>query len=407
MKPSYSLIIRSDKKTRNDIVPIYLRVTYNRKKSLYFTGIKIQEKYWNSDKQEVRRSYPTSTIYNTELIDLKIEAQKIGFKLQSQKNVTAQAIVQKLKGINPENFFKFAEGFCARLDKSGSIRRKKQTNVLINKLRGMVKSEDLVFSDITPSFLEDFEVYLRVDIGNAQNTINKNFERLKMIIVDAIARGIHDKNPFVKFKIPPRQSSKKEALTFDQIRKIEGLDLTEHKHLVDIRNYFMFSFYNAGIRFGDICRLKWENIQDGRLKYLMSKSTHTQKPKWKNIKLGRQSLDILGYYINTNNESEYIFPILNDTTSVDDPEVFDRVKSSKNAKVNKGLQELAKLAGIDTHLSFHISRHSFARHATSMGMNIFAISNALAHSDLKTTQVYLKSFDENLLDKEMENLFSY
>lgn len=64
-----------------------------------------------------------------------------------------------------------------------------------------------------------------------------------------------------------------------------------------------------------------------------------------------------------------------------------------------------EMAEFELSLSFHISRHSFARHAANMGMNIYAISNALAHSDLKTTQTYLNSFNENLLDKEMESIF--
>lgn len=73
--------------------------------------------------------------------------------------------------------------------------------------------------------------------------------------------------------------------------------------------------------------------------------------------------------------------------------------------VNANLKKLAKMAGIELSLSFHISRHSFARHAANKGMNIYAISNALAHSDLSTTQVYLSGFNESLLDKEMSSIF--
>jgi site-specific recombinase XerD len=63
------------------------------------------------------------------------------------------------------------------------------------------------------------------------------------------------------------------------------------------------------------------------------------------------------------------------------------------------------MAGIDTYMSFHIARHSFARFAATQGMNIYAVSNALGHTKLETTQIYLNSFDESLLDKEMEYLF--
>lgn len=167
----------------------------------------------------------------------------------------------------------------------------------------------------------------------------------------------------------------------------------------------MFSFYNAGIRFGDLCRLKWSNIQDGRLKYIMSKSQKNNNPKWKNIKLSEQSFAILREYRSSGSDQDFIFPILDTSKNLDDPFIFDKDKSSKNVMINANLKKIAKKAGIELNLTFHISRHSFARHAANMGMNVYAISDALAHSDLKTTQTYLESFNESLLDKEMEAIF--
>ena len=63
------------------------------------------------------------------------------------------------------------------------------------------------------------------------------------------------------------------------------------------------------------------------------------------------------------------------------------------------------MAEIDANISFHVSRHSFANYANKKGMDLYSISKALAHSDLKTTQQYLDSFDEEKLDKSMNELF--
>ena len=342
---------------------------------------------------------------NHELEQLVYEAHEIGFKLDKQKKLSAKNIVDRLKGVNPENFFTYAKKYCDRLDKMGAVRRRKQTTVLLNKLKRMVQADYLELTELTPAFLEDFEIFLRNNIGNAQNTIVKDMERLKMIMDDAFQNEVIDKNPFDVYRKPPRQQSKKEALSIEQILDIKKLDLEEGTRVFHSKNYFLFSFYNAGIRFGDLCRLKWDNIQDGRLRYLMSKSINNTNPKWKNIRLNDQSLEILGYYIKHHNESDYIFPLLEDGVDYSIPEVYDREKSRLNSLVNLDLRKIAELANIETHISFHISRHSFARHAANMGMNMYAISNALAHSNLKTTQTYLKSFDEDLLDREMEQLF--
>lgn len=73
--------------------------------------------------------------------------------------------------------------------------------------------------------------------------------------------------------------------------------------------------------------------------------------------------------------------------------------------VNRHLKSIAKMAGVQANVSFHCSRHSFANYALQKGMDLYSISKALAHSDLKITEEYLKSFDEELLDQSMDKLF--
>jgi site-specific recombinase XerD len=369
------------------------------------TGIKIEEKHWNDSRQEVRKSHPSEKVFNEQLRKLKLRAQQIGFALEEKGRLSAKLIADKLRGKGPIDFVKFTEEYIQRLKKIGSVRLSKQTNVILNKIKAYTDSDKVDFSDINQEFLDDLQHYLRTEYNNHQNTIRKDYERLKRVFDDAEQKDMLQENPFDKYKLPSRQKTKKEALTFEQILSIEQLELKRGSKLYHVRNYFMFSFYNAGIRFGDLCQLKWSNVQDGRLKYLMSKSVKNHNPKWKNIKLNDRSFEILKDYRSAGCEDDYIFPILDTTKNLNDPAVFDADKSSKNVMVNSKLKKIARLANIELSLSFHISRHSFARHAANMGMNVYAISNALAHSDLKTTQTYLNSFNESLLDKEMSSIF--
>jgi len=73
--------------------------------------------------------------------------------------------------------------------------------------------------------------------------------------------------------------------------------------------------------------------------------------------------------------------------------------------VNRHLKTIATKAGIQASVSFHVSRHSFANYALKKGMDLYAISKALGHSDLKVTEEYIKTFDEELLDQSMNQLF--
>lgn len=63
------------------------------------------------------------------------------------------------------------------------------------------------------------------------------------------------------------------------------------------------------------------------------------------------------------------------------------------------------MADIDSNVSFYVFRHSFAQYALEHpDMDIYKISKALGHSKLKTTERYLKGFDEELLDEEIEKI---
>ena len=54
---------------------------------------------------------------------------------------------------------------------------------------------------------------------------------------------------------------------------------------------------------------------------------------------------------------------------------------------------------------FHIARHSFANIARQKNANVYDISNALGHSDIKITETYLSQFDYQSQDKTMAMVF--
>ena len=53
----------------------------------------------------------------------------------------------------------------------------------------------------------------------------------------------------------------------------------------------------------------------------------------------------------------------------------------------------------------HAARHSFANIARQKNANVYDISNALGHSDIKVTEAYLSQFDYQSQDKTMAMVF--
>ena len=73
-------------------------------------------------------------------------------------------------------------------------------------------------------------------------------------------------------------------------------------------------------------------------------------------------------------------------------------------KVNYNLKVLGKRLGIEISVTTYVARHSFASVLKKSGVNIAIISEALGHSDLATTQIYLDNFDNEQMDDAMKNL---
>ena len=60
---------------------------------------------------------------------------------------------------------------------------------------------------------------------------------------------------------------------------------------------------------------------------------------------------------------------------------------------NLRLSLLAKRLGLQTHISSYTLRHSWATIAKNTGASIEMISELLGHKSIRTTQIYLSSFD--------------
>ncbi|EJW89244.1 protein containing Integrase, catalytic core, phage domain protein, partial [gut metagenome] len=71
----------------------------------------------------------------------------------------------------------------------------------------------------------------------------------------------------------------------------------------------------------------------------------------------------------------------------------------------KDLQMLAKMAGIQKHISFHTARHTNATLLIYKGVNITTVQKLLGHKSIKTTELYLEVMDMTLV-KDLQKCFA-
>ena len=173
-------------------------------------------------------------------------------------------------------------------------------------------------------------------------------------------------------------------------------DNRESYSLSFARDLFLFSYYSAGINFTDIATLRPSNIHDGVIQYHRHKTGKELR-----FPLTMQNVAILKKYLSTDG-NEYIFPILDSRRHKSSQQIFNRIHKVLVA-VNKNLETLGKMAGIDK-LTTYVARHTYATVMKRSGVNIAIISETMGHSDIKTTQIYLDSFEDTQIAEALKNL---
>ncbi len=302
------------------------------------------------------------------------------------------------------DFFEFAEDVRDDFKRRGKYQRWKNYGTVLNKVRDYWSEEELEFKNITVTFLRKLETFLMDDYGNKPNTVKNNMKKIRKLFNDAIREGLVSRElyPFRDYTMPsnPVQKAK---LSTDEIKQLEQVETEKGTRLYDTQNIFLFAYYCRGMRFRDVVNLKWANIKEDRLNYVMSKSG-----KRISLKLIPQALEILNNYKPEGKVKKdyFIFPFLDHRKDYSDSTYYEGQVSSKNALVNKYLKKLQNKASIDENISFHIARHSFAQLANEQELRLNEIQELLGHSDVKTTMKYLKTLGGNHLDNSMEKIFN-
>ncbi len=411
MSTSIHLYLRKDSKRKNGEFPIYLRLTSNRKHKYISTGISINEKDWNPEKETIRKGHHNFKALNQTLSHKIKEVEKAQAELSAYGKDNAKAIKERIKSLESTDFFTYAQDYLDDKNRTGKHSQYVQGVVAFNKVEEFEGERFLPFNEIDSEYLKEFQNFLIQDHGNKASTVKKTFQPIKKVIKRAISNHLIHIDPFLNFDIVTNNNPPpKTKLSLEQINGIEQLELKPDTWLWNARNAFLFSFYSAGIRFGDICCLKWSNVRDGRLYYQMNKND-----KSFSTELNQFQKELLSYYSGENHH--FIFPFLNNHKKYDNPIELRRSISSKNVMVNKSLRSLVELLNekieskeikapkINSSVSFHVSRHSFAQHAVQSGLGIYELMQTLRHSKIETTQKYLKSLNEELADQAMKKVF--
>jgi hypothetical protein len=171
------------------------------------------------------------------------------------------------------------------------------------------------------------------------------------------------------------------------------------------RDYWTFIYLTNGLNVKDLCLLKYKDVDGNTLKFIRAKTIRQKKERAIYATLRKESLKIIEKWGNekTSNES-YVFPILQGKESA---EKQRQLIQQLTHTINDNLKSIAEELGIKKPVTTYSARHSFATVLKRSGASMEVISEMLGHSNLKTTRLYLDSFEKETLEKTTNALTNF
>lgn len=373
-KIKYRLVYNRKKQlNKQGTALVQVEALLNQRKVYFRTNLYLKPEHWNSRNAQVD-NHPQAHDLNSMLFEFVLHLQAIELSLWKRGiPVTLSLLKDAIKKDKPVNvtFPVFARIYVQESDRKRSTKENLMTTItVLQEFR-----PGLDFKDITYTFLKDFEVHLK-EKGNSVNTVAKHMRQLRTLVNEAINQGYipSDAYPFRKYKIK-QEKGRKEFLTPDELKRLENLDVDKKlRHVLDA---FLFCCY-TGLRYSDFCQLTPENI------------IRVNGKRWLHFKSVKTDVEIrLPLHLLFEGKALAVLERYDIVT--------DFAKIGPNSEANKYLAQLAALARIRKHITYHCFRHTCATLLVHQGVPITTVQKLLGHTSVRTTEVYSEVLSNTII----------
>ncbi len=216
---------------------------------------------------------------------------------------------------------------------------------------------------LTEVEVRKFLLYLLEKKKLANGTVNQIFNALRFLFVEVY------KKPFVIGSLPrPKRDKQLPSILSEQevSRILSAIDNIKHKTM-------MMLTYSAGLRVGELVRLRPEDIDPDR-KFIHIRGAKGRKDRV--TLLSDIALQYVRVYLSRYGPAEWLF------------EGFERGKAYSIRSAQAVFDRAAEKAGITKDVSIHDLRHSFATHLLEHGTDLRYVQTLLGHESSKTTEIY-------------------
>lgn len=417
VKPTAAVVLDTRRQKANGTYPLRLRITYQRDRKYYTLKLddltaEEWEKLTKAERLKDKRLAEIKTKaanYEKLARDVFSKTPRFTFVRFEEGFFTDHSIDAKSTA---DSVFHAFEEVVKKLRRQGRVSTASTYETAANSLRSF--QDKLQYRDVTPAFLEDYETHLTKQ-GKSQTTVGIYLRNLRAIFNTAKANKLitADEYPFGKerYQIPAGRNVKK-ALTLTEIERIYTAPTEPGTPADRAKDFWFFSYLCNGINVKDICRLRWKDLDDDRLTFIRAKTARTKKGNQKSVVViltpeARAIIDRQAGPRSANNSrrpNDYVFNILPpDATPQRERELVQYLTRS----INKYVRRIAASLGVEKDITTYTARHSFSTVLKRSGAPIEFISESLGHHDLRTTESYLDSFEDDVKKQYASALMNF
>ena len=378
--------------TANKEGTIYYQIIQNRVIRQLKTDYRLFMHEWNEVESSIiitnsrRQNYLQSI---EERIDWDIKRlQSITNQLENKRvNYTADDIILSFqKQSNDQSLFNFMQGVIAQLQQMGKQRTSETYRCTLKSFMQFRENEDVLLADIDSDLMLMYEAHLH-NRGLTKNSTSFYMRILRAVYNRAVEKDLTTNRNSFKHVYTGIDKTVKRAIPLKAIKQIKNLDLSLQPSLDFARDMFLFSFYTRGMSFIDMAYLKKKDLANGILSYRRRKTGQQLFIRWEKC-----MQEIVDKYDNP--QSEFLLPIIKRADK------DNRLQYQSALRfVNNHLKSVVALLNIGITISMYTARHSWASIAKSKNIPISVISEGMGHDSEMTTQIYLASLDNAVVDR--------
>ncbi|HUZ57549.1 MAG TPA: site-specific integrase [Hanamia sp.] len=268
---------------------------------------------------------------------------------------------------------------------------------------------NLRFGEITVTYLKEYEQWM-LQQDYSKTTVGIYVRSLRTIFNEAAEDKIIKKEkcyPFGKrrYQIPTSRDIKK-SLKLEDVSKIYHYQ-PEFEQEAKAKDYWLFSYLANGINCKDIAFLKYKNIEGEYIVFERAKTENSTRsnPRSISVFISEDIRRIIETWGNQDKSpANYIFPVLEHGITplrqYELIELFIRL-------INDWMEKIRVKLKIKRRVSTYVARHTFSTVMKRSGVNTEFIQEALGHTDIRTTENYLDSFEKEIKKEYAAKLLAF